>query len=126
MSKIADSLGIGRAQLRAMPLTSLPAGVIRWDHRLRSMDDIHRLRFEHGIEEGFDLVDGAWSKARLLLSQEKPFYSGLCGYSLSVLDAKEKAPAASQLVNRESVFAFSDGKPFVDQQFSDGSINVSV
>ena len=71
---------IDRVKLRMILLESIPEGVIRWNHRLRKVDDDLCLYFEHGIEKGFDLVvgaDGAWSKVRPLLSQKQPFYSGM-------------------------------------------------
>ena len=108
-------------------MRSIPKDTIRWNHRLGGVTEYRVLQFNHGVEKGFDLVigtDGAWSKVRLLLSQTKPSYFGIGGLSFSILNAKERAPAAYELVNRGSVFAFSDGKALFGQQLGDDSINV--
>ena len=63
---------------------------------------------------------------RLLLSQTKCSFSGIGGHSFSIPNAKERAPAAYKLVNRGSVFAFSDGKALFGWQLGDDSINVSA
>ena len=71
---------INRVKLRLLLLESLPEGVIRWDHKLRKVDDNLCLQFDHRIESRFDLIvgaDDAWSKVRRLLTQVQPFYSGL-------------------------------------------------
>lgn len=128
-NKIAAAPEIDRAELRGLLLRSIPEDIIRWNHRLRSVTEDRVLQFDHGVEKGFDLVigaDGAWSKVRLLLSQTKPSYSGIGGHSFSIPNAKERAPAAYKLVNRGSVFAFSDGKALFGQQLGDDSINVSA
>lgn len=120
---------IDRSQLRSLLLHSIPEDIIRWGYRLRRVDDEdHSLHFDNGcVERGFDLIvgaDGAWSKVRNLLSQEKPHYSGVAGHSLMIPNAKETSPATYELVDRGSLFAFSDGKAIMGQQMGDGSINV--
>ena len=121
---------IDRMHLRQLLLDSLPENTIHWGHRLRSVDpqDLS-LHFEHGVvERGFNLVvgaDGAFSKVRPLLSQERPFYSGVGGYNMIISDAEEKHPILYKLVNRGSVLIFSDGKMVVGQQLSEGSIYVT-
>ncbi|KAJ5526252.1 hypothetical protein N7494_012902 [Penicillium frequentans] len=73
---------IDRAALRTILLDSLPSDMIRWGCHLRAIDENHNLVFDHGVETGFDLVvgaDGAWSKVRKLLSDQKPVYSGIGG-----------------------------------------------
>lgn len=85
------------------------------------------LHFEQGIETGFDLIvgaDGAWSKVRNALTEQKPFFSGVAGYNLSISNAAETAPAVSKFVNRGSIFSFSDGKSINAQQLGSGDIDV--
>ena len=51
------------------------------------------LRFEHGAEAGFDLVmgaDGAWSKIHPLLSDIRPFNSGIGGFEPLIRDAQAR------------------------------------
>lgn len=118
---------IDRMKLRQLLLDSLPKDCIKWNHRLRRVDDDLTLHFDSGTERGFDLVvgaDGAWSKVRNLVSPVKPVYSGVAGYTLTIPNAKETAPAVSKLVNRGSIFAYSDGKIISGQQMGDESIYV--
>lgn len=94
------------------------------------VDENSRLCFEDGkIEGGWDLIvgaEGVWSRVRQRLMDVQPFFSGIAGYSLSIPNAEETAPAMSKWVNRGSVFAFSDGKSIMGQQMGDKSLNISV
>lgn len=119
---------IDRARLRQILVNSLPEGTIRWNCRLRSVDahDLS-LHFDHGVETGFDLLigaDGAWSKVRPVLTDIKPYFVGLGGYDLFVHDAERNHPDLRKLVNRGSLFTYSDCKGIIAQQRGDGTIIV--
>ena len=122
---------IDRAALRKLLYDCLPEGVIRWGHKLKSVDastlDLH---FENGmVTGGYDLVigaDGAWSKVRPLLTPVQPYFSGAGGHNLIIPNAKEKFPDLAKFINRGSVFAFSDGSTIMGQQMGDESIYVSI
>lgn len=126
----ADSSGrpeIDRSRLREILIDSIPQENIRWNHRLRSIDDDGTLHFDHGVEKGFDLVvgaEGAWSKVRAKLTDEKPFYTGLGGHGLDISDAQNRYPDLYKLCNRGSLFAFSDGKAIQPQQLGDGRLHL--
>ena len=118
---------IDREKLRKILYEALPDGVIRWGSRLRSVTGDQSLQFDHGIETGYDLIvgaDGAWSKVRPLLSEVQPFYSGLGGIHAVINDAEKQHPDLYKLVNRGSVFCYSDGKNLNAQQMGDGTIIV--
>ena len=118
---------IDREKLRKILYEALPDGVIRWGSRLRSVGEDRSLTFDHGVETGFDLIvgaDGAWSKVRPLLSEAQPLYSGLGGFHAVVPDAEKRHPELYQLVNKGSLFCYSDGKSLNAQQMGDGSIIV--
>jgi len=118
---------IDREKLRKILYEVLPDGVVRWGSRLRSVDEDRTLRFDHGAETGFDLIvgaDGAWSKVRPLLSTVEPYYSGIGGIRSLVNDAEDRHPDIYKLVNRGSVFCYSDGKSLNAQQLGDGTITV--
>ncbi|MCJ1393317.1 hypothetical protein MMC18_006189 [Xylographa bjoerkii] len=125
-----DSRGrpeIDRMQLRLLLLESVPKDIIRWGSRLKSVDDDLCLHFEHGVEKGFDLIvgaDGAWSKVRPLLSDEQPFYAGIGGMDLFIANAEERYPDLHKMVNRGSIFGYSDGKSLIGQQKGDRSLIV--
>lgn len=121
---------IDRSALRALLLESLPEGMIRWGCRLKLVEPKDgTLVFEHGIERGFDLVvgaDGAWSKVRPMLTDVKPFYSGVGGFTATIADVARRAPEVHKLVNRGSWFNYSDGSMILGQQMGDGSLYVTV
>ncbi|PYI08369.1 putative oligopeptide transporter [Aspergillus sclerotiicarbonarius CBS 121057] len=142
-SVLADSPEIDRVELRGLLLRSIPAELVRWDHRFRGMvvdeeSGKAEVHFENGVvEEGVDLVvgaDGAWSRVReglvsLSTQQQlpvKPEYSGLAGYNMSIPNARERAPGCCDLIQGGNLFAFSDGKSIMGQEMGDGSIHVSV
>jgi len=121
---------IDRHELRQLLTESLPEGTIRWGCRLRAVDNEGKLHFENNsVESGFDLIvgaDGAWSKVRNTLSDQKPSYSGVAGHWFGIPDAKDRAPALYKLLNRGSIYSWSDGRSIMAQQIGDGSISVST
>ncbi|KAG9191480.1 hypothetical protein G6011_10214 [Alternaria panax] len=127
-----DAPEIDRADLRKMLMESLPHDTVRWGHKLSRVEECNsglRLQFANGeVLDSFDLIvgcDGAFSKTRNLLTAEKPYYCGLGGWTMSIPDAGQTAPELHKLVNRGSVFVYSDGKALTIQQLSDESIYVS-
>ncbi|KAK7526707.1 uncharacterized protein IWZ02DRAFT_179996 [Phyllosticta citriasiana] len=145
-----DSRGapeIDRSDLRRILTESVPADVIRWGWRLLRVEldtpgtGTHRLHFDRGrVLSGYHLIigaDGAWSRVREALAPfsskekngtevSKPQYVGLAGFRFSIPDAAKTAPGNYKLVNRGSVFSFSDGRGITGQQMGDGSIWVSA
>lgn len=120
---------IDRARLRQILVDSLPEGMIAWNHRLRKVDQDMTLHFDHTSVSDFDLLvgaDGAWSKVRPLVSSEVPFYSGVGGIRSGIRNAAETHPDIYKLVNRGSLFAFSDNKSLTLQQLGDGTITVTT
>jgi 2-polyprenyl-6-methoxyphenol hydroxylase-like FAD-dependent oxidoreductase len=123
---------IDRYELRRMLLDSLRPGTVRWSCRLRTAEETKEgisLHFDHGVETGFNLVigaDRAWSKIRTLLTEEKPVYSGIAGFQWSLPDAEKNHPILSKLVNRGSLFSFSNGKSIIVQQLGTGALGVSA
>lgn len=119
---------IDRARLRQILVDSLPEETIRWNCRLRSVDANNlSLHFDHGVETGFDLLigaDGAWSKVRHVLTNVEPHFVGLGGYDLFIHNAESRHPDLYKLVNRGSLFVYSDGKALNAQQRGDGTITV--
>ncbi|MCJ1256342.1 hypothetical protein MMC24_004163 [Lignoscripta atroalba] len=118
---------IDRARLRRLLLESLPEGTVRWKSRLQRVDEDLCLHFDYGTEKSFDLIvgaDGAWSKVRPLVSKVQPFYAGIGGHDFYIADAEARYPDLHRLVNRGSLFTFSDGKCIMAQQKGDGSLMV--
>lgn len=121
---------IDRPKLRELLFNSLPKGTVQWSKKLTKVDEDLTLHFADGsLSKGFDLIvgaDGAWSKVRPFLTSDKPFYSGIAGHSANIPNAEKDHPELYALINRGSLFAFSDGKSLSGQQQGDGSLNVST
>lgn len=126
---------IDRRKLRQILLESVPTEHIRWGKKLRevvSIEDREKETFElHFVDgttaSGFSLVvgaDGAWSKVRALLTDDKPSYTGVGGITLRIADAATRAPDLHALVNRGSFFGWSFGRGIAAQQIGDGSLYV--
>ncbi|KAE8152077.1 hypothetical protein BDV25DRAFT_151701 [Aspergillus avenaceus] len=118
---------IDRVVLRRLLLESLPPGLIRWGYKLRSVSEGNVLHFDQGVESGFDLVigaDGVWSRVRRFITPDQPYDSKVSCQLFRIPDAARTAPAADALVNRGSLYAYSDGKSIMGQQLGDGSIQV--
>ncbi|TLS26018.1 hypothetical protein PpBr36_07497 [Pyricularia pennisetigena] len=79
---------IDRVLLRQLLGQSLPKGMIRWGHHLKSIAEDGRLILRNGTESGcFNLIvgaEGTWSKVRKVLSNQTPVYSGLSMYELAI------------------------------------------
>ncbi|KAK4546900.1 hypothetical protein LTR36_001632 [Oleoguttula mirabilis] len=121
---------IDRPQLREMLYNSIPEGTVRWNKKLTQIDDDLTLHFADGTAEGgFNLIvgaDGAWSRVRNLLTDIKPFFSGIGGHTFRIPNAQENTPELYALANRGSLFSWSDGKSIMVQYMSDGSLNAGT
>ncbi|QKX54656.1 uncharacterized protein TRUGW13939_01744 [Talaromyces rugulosus] len=141
---------IDRSDLRKILTESLPEDIVQWNKKLVGVrkkpasgnENIHgadqwELEFMDGTTaSGYDLIvgaDGAWSKVRSsVLSDEKPFHSGVGGYCLVIPNVKETAPDMYQLVNRGTYFTFDggdkphSGRALIGQQLSNGNMTVSL
>jgi 2-polyprenyl-6-methoxyphenol hydroxylase-like FAD-dependent oxidoreductase len=123
---------IDRIQLRQILVDSLPEGMIRWGHHLKSVEvdnDSVNLIFNTGIESGYDLIvgaDGAWSHVRELLTEVKPQFTGIAGVRLSISEPESRCPDLYAITNRGSMFSFSDAKALMAQQMGDGSLMVGT
>ena len=77
------------------------------------------------MEKGFDLVigaDGAWSKVRQLLTDVKPYYSGVSMIEVRFGDVDKKQPEVTKLVGRGSMIALGSNQGHLAQRNGDGSI----
>lgn len=107
---------IDRTVLRRMLVDSLEPGTISWGSTVsRVWDDGqgHALEFADGRTAQVDLVvgaDGAWSKARAILTDVTPSYTGITMVEIHLSDAQSKHPDALALVGHGSLFALSDNK----------------
>jgi len=124
---------VDRIELRAMLLDSLAPGSIQWGSSLSSVhptgDGTHRLLFENGQTETFDLVvgaDGAWSRVRPLLSAASPMYTGETFIELGIDDVDQQHPTVARLIGRGTLLAVVGEKGLITQRNAHGHIRVYV
>jgi 2-polyprenyl-6-methoxyphenol hydroxylase-like FAD-dependent oxidoreductase len=118
---------IDRGRLQEILLNSVPAEWIRWGSHLRSVSGEGFLNFDHAVEGPFDLIvgaDGAWSKVRPELTENRPSYTGISGFEMYILNPIQDHPKVSKMVGRGSYFAFSDCKALQAQRLGDSNIMV--
>jgi 2-polyprenyl-6-methoxyphenol hydroxylase-like FAD-dependent oxidoreductase len=110
---------IDRRVLRRMLVDSLDHGTIRWNSKViavRSTESGHMLELQDGSAVPSDLVvgaDGAWSKARAILTDVRPSYTGITLVEINLDQAGSKHPDALALVGRGALFAAGDNKGII-------------
>ncbi len=122
-----------RGNLRQILLDSLPAGTIRWGHKITSVSALgggrHGLTFADGSAVTTDLLvgaDGAWSKVRPLLSEAKPAYIGTSLIETYLFDSENRHPASAKAVGGGSLFALEPGKGILAHREPDGVLHTYV
>ena len=108
---------VQRGALRELLLGSLPAGTVRWGHKVAHVRSLgggrHEVAFADGATVVTDLLvgaDGAWSRVRPLLSADTPEYAGLTFVETWLHDGDTRHPAAAAAVGGGSLFALAPGK----------------
>lgn len=108
---------VPRGELRRILIESLPAGTIRWGHKLTAVsstiDRCHALTFANGSTVTTELLvgaDGAWSKVRPLLSEATPAYVGVSFIETYLRDADVRHGASATAVGSGAFFALAPGK----------------
>ena len=119
---------IERGALRDLPLTSLPAGMVRWNAKvvgIEKVGTIYQLAFADGsVVTTAVLVgaDGAWSKVRPLVSDASPAYTGVSAVELHYHDADRNYPTAAALVGNGLMFALSDQRGLIGHREPDSKV----
>lgn len=117
---------IDRGPLRNMLLESLQPGTVIWDSHFISMEPQNQgwlLHFKNGTSAYADLViaaDGANSKIRSYLTDNKPVYSGVI--MLEGMVSKEDAPNINALINGGKIMAFGNSKNILMGQKGNGDL----
>lgn len=108
-----DSPEAPRAGLRQMLLDSLPAGTVRWGHKVSGVRALgagrHEVTFADGTTTDTDLLvgaDGAWSRVRPLLTDVTPGYAGHASIETFLFDGDNRHPASAKAIGGGSLFAF--------------------
>lgn len=127
---------IDRRVLREMLYDSLPDGMVRWNHRLRRVEEDPTstvkttLHFDNGaVESGFDIIvgaEGCWSKIRALLTDTQPHFSGMTGHEFRIPDVRNTHPDIWARVQGGMMMTISDGQSLGGQQIGNGELKVST
>ena len=124
---------VPRGELRQILLESLPAGTVRWGHKLTSAsplgDGLHLLTFADGSTVTTGLLvgaDGAWSKVRPLLSDAKPAYAGITYVETYLYDSDAHHKASADAVGGGALFALSPGKGIMAHREPNGVLHTYV
>ena len=122
-----------RGELRQLLLDSLPAGTVRWGHKVtaaRSLGDgRHEVAFAAGTAVTTGLLvgaDGAWSRVRPLLSGARPEYAGALFVETYLFDSDERHPASAAAVGGGSMFALAPGKGITAHREPGGVLHTYV
>ena len=124
---------VPRGELRRILLESLPADVIRWGQKVTAVSPLghgrHLLTFADGstvITEILVGADGAWSKVRPLVSDEKPVYVGTTFIETCLHDADTRHRASAEAVGRGALFAVAPGKGILAHREPNGVLHTYV
>nr|WSY53591.1 FAD-dependent monooxygenase [Streptomyces sp. NBC_00886] len=105
---------VQRGELRQILLDSLPAGTVRWGHKVSGTRTLGDGRHEVAFADGSTVVtsllvgaDGAWSRVRPLLSDATPEYFGRSFVETYLFDSGTRHPAAAETVGGGSLFVLA-------------------
>ena len=108
---------VQRGELRQILLDSLPAGTVRWGHKVSRTRALGEGRHEVAFADGTTVVtnllvgaDGAWSRVRPLLSTATPAYTGRSFVETYLFGSDTRHPAAAKAVGGGSMLALAPGK----------------
>ncbi|MFG2004871.1 FAD-dependent oxidoreductase [Spirillospora sp. NPDC048911] len=121
---------VPRGELRQMLLDSLPAGTVRWGHKVTAVRALgegrHQVEFADHTTVVADLLigaDGAWSRVRPLLSDAVPQYFGVCSVETFLFDAGSRHPASADAVGAGSLFALAPGRGLLAHREGTGTLH---
>ncbi|WP_328582547.1 FAD-dependent oxidoreductase [Streptomyces sp. NBC_00370] len=124
---------VQRGELRQTLLDSLPAGTVRWGHKVSGVRSLGDSRHEVTFADGSTVVtsllvgaDGAWSRVRPLVSDAVPTYTGRSYVETYLYDSDTRHPVAAKAVGGGSLFALAPGKGIMAHREKDGNLHTYV
>ncbi|MET9637724.1 NAD(P)/FAD-dependent oxidoreductase [Streptomyces virginiae] len=137
LDKADDGTGgrpeVHRGELRQVLLDSLPAGTVRWGHKVSSTRTLGPGRHEVTFADGGTVVtgllvgaDGAWSRVRPLLSTATPEYAGTSFVETYLFHADTRHPAAAKAVGGGMLIAPAPGREIFAHRESGDTLHTYV
>ncbi|MES9508848.1 NAD(P)/FAD-dependent oxidoreductase [Streptomyces sp. NPDC000609] len=137
LDKADDGTGgrpeVQRGELRRILLDSLPAGTIRWGHKVTSTRALGEGRHEVTFTDGSTTVtsllvgaDGAWSRVRPLLSTATPEYADTSVVETYLFHADTRHPAAAKAVGGGSMIVPAQGREIFAHRESGDTLHAYV
>ncbi|MDH6450886.1 MULTISPECIES: NAD(P)/FAD-dependent oxidoreductase [unclassified Streptomyces] len=124
---------VQRGELRQLLLDSLPAGTVRWGHKVSGTRALgggrHEVTFADTSVVTTDLLvgaDGAWSRVRPLLSAAVPEYTGMSCVEVYLHDSDTRHPASAKVVGGGALYVLAPGKGFVTHRERGGNLHTYV
>ncbi|MDY6946650.1 MAG: NAD(P)/FAD-dependent oxidoreductase [Pseudomonadota bacterium] len=124
---------VSRGELRRLLMDSLPADTIRWSHRLAKAscldDGRYQLSFVNGAAVTADLLvgaDGAWSKARSLLSAATATYIGTTFIETSLFHGDTRHAASAAAIGHGTLMAVEPGQGILAHRYANGTLQTYV
>jgi len=124
---------VPRGDLRRILLDSLPAGTVRWGHKVTTVSPLgggqHVLTFADGSTATTGLLvgaDGAWSRVRPLLSEATPAYVGTSFIETYLFDSDTRHKASAEAVGGGALFAPAPGKGIFAHREPNGVLHTYV
>jgi 2-polyprenyl-6-methoxyphenol hydroxylase-like FAD-dependent oxidoreductase len=124
---------VHRGDLRRILLESLPAGTVRWGHKITAVSPLgggrHLLAFADGSKVTTALLvgaDGAWSRVRSLLSEAKPAYAGTSFIETYLFDSDIRHKASAEAVGSGTLMATAPGKGIFAHREANGALHAYV
>ncbi|MFD7293419.1 FAD-dependent oxidoreductase [Streptomyces sp. NPDC059897] len=122
-----------RGELRQILLDSLPAGTVRWGHKVRGVRSLGGGRHEVTVTDGSTVTtgllvgaDGAWSRVRPLLSAATPAYTGKSVVETYLYESDTLYPATAKAVGGGMMISLKPGRELFAHRERGGTLHAYV
>ena len=127
-----DQPEIDRPDLQHILLESLQENTVVWDRQVTNLmqtDKGFTLHFQDGSQATADLVivaDGSMSKARRLITEQMPMYTGTYAVQGEIYHPELSCPTIYKLINKGNMACVADKKSIFAHTKANGHINFYV